>query len=63
VRGDLPTEVSRATVNIGGCELEVVHLDNGQRIITSESFERWLRMMEGGGLDLKNITPAQDKAQ
>ena len=55
----LPREVSRATVNLGGCEIEVVHLDNGQRVVTAESFERFMEMMESGGIDLKNVTPAE----
>lgn len=60
---ELPREVSRATVNIGGCELDVVHLDNGQRIITAESMARFLDYLETGGLDLKNITPALSLAR
>jgi hypothetical protein len=55
---DLPREVSRGTVTMMGCEIEVIQLDNGQRIISAGSFERFLAMLENGGLDLKDVTPA-----
>lgn len=60
---DLPGEVSRATINLGGCEIEVVHLGNGQRIITAESFKRFLALLEQGGMDMTNITPAAEEGQ
>ena len=39
---NLPTEVSRGIVKIGDLEMEVVQLDNGQRITTEESMLRFL---------------------
>ena len=42
----LPREVSRGTLNIMGREIEVVHLDNGQRIVTEESLLRFLGLVE-----------------
>lgn len=60
---DLPREVSRGTVTLFGCQLDVIQLDNGQRIIDAEGFERLMRMMENEGLDLKDITPAPGRAR
>lgn len=42
----LPKEVSRGIVKIGDLEIEVVQLDNGQRIITVESMDAFLRCLE-----------------
>ena len=54
---DIPKQVSSGFFTIMGCEIEVVHLDDGRRLITAESMERFVRMLENDGLDLKNITP------
>jgi hypothetical protein len=59
VADDLPREVSRATVNIGGFDIEFVHLDNGQRIITAESMERFMAFLHGEAA-MKNVTPEAD---
>jgi hypothetical protein len=37
---ELPKEVSSGIVKIGDLELEVVNLDNGQRLFTEESVEK-----------------------
>lgn len=55
---ELPREVSRGTITLFGCEIDVIHLDNGQRLLDAEGFERLMRMMANGGLDLKDVTPA-----
>jgi hypothetical protein len=55
---NLPREVSRGTITLFGCQLDVIQLDNGQRILDAEGFENLLRVMAAEGLDLKNITPA-----
>jgi hypothetical protein len=55
---DLPREISRATMTLFGVELDVIQLDNGQRIIDGEGFERLMRAMADEGLELKNVTPA-----
>jgi len=44
---ELPREVSRATMKIGDLELEVVNLDNGQRLITAVSMMAFLKYLEG----------------
>lgn len=38
---ELPREVSRGKMMIGEVEIEVVHLSNGQRVVTAESVERF----------------------
>ena len=43
----LPSEVSRGVIDIGGIEVEVVHLDDGRRIITAESMERFMAFFDG----------------
>jgi hypothetical protein len=55
----LPKEVGRGTMKIGDVELEVVHLDNGQRVITAESMERFFGWMNGeaAAVPMKNVTP------
>jgi hypothetical protein len=55
---DLPREVSRGTITLFGCKLDVIQLDNGQRILDGEGFEILMRVMASDGLDLKDITPA-----
>jgi uncharacterized SAM-dependent methyltransferase len=40
---NLPTEISRGTVIIGPLEIEVVQLDNGERVITEESMKLFLQ--------------------
>lgn len=40
MKEDLPKEVSRGIVNIGGIEVEVIVLDNGQRLFTEEGFAK-----------------------
>ena len=42
----LPKEVRRGKITIGGIELEVVNLDNGQRVVTVESFKEFLRVLD-----------------
>lgn len=54
---DLPHEISRATITLFGCQLDVIQLDNGQRLLDGEGFERLMRVMADEGLDLKNTTP------
>lgn len=53
---EIPREVSRGTIDIGGCVIEVVQLDNGQRIITAESMERFIAFLAGEA-PMKNVTP------
>lgn len=40
--GDMPREISRGEIEIGGITLEVVNLDNGQRVITAESLAKFV---------------------
>jgi hypothetical protein len=61
---DLPREIGRGTMQIGPLEIEVVNLDNGQRLITPEglaAFMHWLETGEASGA-LKNVTPEADNA-
>jgi hypothetical protein len=56
---DLPKEIGRGTMHIGPLEIEVINLDNGQRLVTPEgmaAFMAWLETGEATG-PLKNITP------
>ena len=55
---ELPCEVSRGTMTLLGVNIDVIQLDNGQRILDADGFERLMRAMADEGLDLKNITPA-----
>jgi hypothetical protein len=55
---ELPREVSRGTITLFGVQIDVIQLDNGQRILDAEGFERLMRVMANDGLDLKDITPA-----
>ena len=57
---ELPREIGRGTMEIGPLTLEVVNLDNGQRLITPESMEAFMDWLENGVLEpMKNITPEQ----
>lgn len=47
-QGDLPREVDRGTVKVGGLEVSVVHLDNGDRIIPQEDMERLMQWLADG---------------
>jgi hypothetical protein len=56
---ELPRETHRAMMQLGPIEIEVVQLDNGQRLVTPEgmaAFMRWLETGEASG-PLKNVTP------
>jgi hypothetical protein len=55
---ELPREVSRGTITLFGCEIDVIQLDDGRRILDGEGFERLMRVMADDGLDLKDVTPA-----
>ena len=55
---ELPCEVSRRTMTLLGVNIDVIQLDNGQRILDADGFKRLMRAMADEGLDLKNITPA-----
>ena len=55
---ELPREVSRGTITLFGVQIDVIHLDDGRRVIDGEGFERLMRVMANDGLDLKSVTPA-----
>lgn len=55
--GDLPTVEREATMRIGGLELTVLHLSDGQRVIPAEDMVRFMEWLESGGHEMKNITP------
>jgi len=42
---ELPKEVSRGKVNLGGLEIEVIVLDDGQRIVSEEDFNKFLALL------------------
>lgn len=56
---DLPREVSRGTITLFGVSIDVIQLDDGRRVIDGEGFERLMRAMADGELDLKDITPSR----
>lgn len=58
VKTELPREVSRGTITLFGCQIDVIQLDDGRRILDGDGFRRMIRAMADEGLDLKNITPA-----
>jgi hypothetical protein len=45
---DLPREIGRAKMQLGPLEIEVVNLDNGQRIVTQESMAAFLAWLQNG---------------
>lgn len=55
---ELPREISRGRMQVGPLDLEVINLDNGQRLITPESMERFLSWM--GCSEMKNVTPESE---
>jgi hypothetical protein len=57
---DLPKEISRGIVRFGNLEIEVIQLDNGQRLISAESMADFMEFIAGEGLQMKNITPEQE---
>jgi hypothetical protein len=60
---DLPKEIGRGTMQLGPIEIEVVNLDNGQRLISPDglaAFFHWLETGEAQG-PLKNVTPGSPK--
>jgi hypothetical protein len=61
VSDELPREISRGTMLVGPLELEVINLDNGQRLITPESMEAFMEWLERGGEPepIKNVTPGR----
>lgn len=59
---ELPREVSRGTVTMFGCEIQVIQLDDGRRILDADDVHRFFAMLESGGLDLKDVTPAQESS-
>lgn len=44
---DLPREVSRGFIEIGGMRLEVVNLDNGQRVLTAQGIKSAMDFLTG----------------
>jgi hypothetical protein len=54
---DLPREISRGTITLFGCQIDVIQLDDGRRILDAEGFEHLMHIMADGGLDLKDVTP------
>lgn len=44
----IPQAIASNTLRIGGLELTVHVLDNGQRVIDMESFERFIDALHGG---------------
>lgn len=42
---ELPVEVYRGTLTVMGVELEVVHLDNGQRLFVGDGYFRLLEKL------------------
>ena len=41
-KSDLPRATHRGILKIGELELDVYQLDNGQRLISKESLDRWM---------------------
>ena len=58
---ELPKEIGRGTMQIGPLELEVINLDNGQRLVTPEGIAAFVRWLETGEAPapLKNVTPTK----
>ena len=56
---DLPKEIGRGTMRIGELEIEVINLDNGQRLVTPEGVAAFLQYLEGAGYSgsMVNVTP------
>ena len=52
---ELPREVSRGTMRFGDFEVEVVHLDNGQRLVTEEGMAQFVAFLHG----MKDVTPEE----
>lgn len=48
---DLPCAVSSATINLGGFEIEVVQLSDGQRIITEDGLVSFFAFLDGADPD------------
>jgi hypothetical protein len=44
---ELPKEIGRGMVQIGPIEIEVIQLDNGQRLITPEGLAAFLQWLSG----------------
>lgn len=49
---DLPKEIGRGNLRIGGMDLVCIQLDDGRRVFEAESFEAFMNAFLAGDLDI-----------